>query len=59
MTLSMITFLVQFSLITYLLKDSFQDGKGIYIGDDSLNVVRLAATYIMHLYLYPEVKVSL
>ena len=59
MTLCFLTFLLQISVIAFLLQETLKDGLGIFLGDRSLNFIRLISTYIMHLHLFPKVQVSL
>jgi hypothetical protein len=54
-----ITIFVQLALIAFKLEEMGRKNERIYRGDAILNFVRIICAIIMHLSLYPEIKVSL
>ena len=53
------TFTIQLTIVLNKYLETVKDESEPFIGDALLNMARLIASYIMHLYLYPEIKISM
>ena len=50
---------VQFALIYFKYAETIDKELKVYPGDPTLNAVRIICTLIMHLYMYPEIAISI
>ena len=53
------TFTIQLTIVLNKYIETAQNESDPFIGDALLNMARLISSYIMHLYLYPEIKISM
>ena len=54
-----LTIMLQIALIYFKLDEVFAKNLEVNFGDDAINLCRLISCLIMHLYLYPEIRISL
>ena len=54
-----LTIMLQIALIYFKLDEVIAKNLEVNFGDEAINLCRLISCLIMHLYLYPDIRISL